>query len=80
MADGVSYVYRGEHKERGPIIIMTIYEVRNYHDVFIWKGYRNHNSSQITMYPDKAGWWCCQDGIKREKFTLRCSDLVYKKG
>jgi hypothetical protein len=80
MADGVSYEYRGEHKERGPVGIMTIYEVRNYHNVYVWTGYRNHNSSQIAMYPKKAGPWWCRDGIVREKFTLHSSDLVYKKG
>lgn len=80
MAGGVSYEYHGEYQTRGPVVIMTIYEMRNYHNVYVWTGYRHHNSSQIAMYPKKAGPWWCRDGIKREKFTMSERDVVYKKG
>ena len=35
MADGVTYVYRGESYSQDDKAVMTIYEVRGGHDVFI---------------------------------------------
>lgn len=80
MAGEVSYVYRGESYSRGSCAVMTIYEVRGGHDVFIWDGYRPHNSSIITCYPRRATMWGARDGIKRDKFKMNDKNLTVKQG
>ena len=79
MADGVTYVYRGESYSRGSCAVMTIYEVRNNHDVFIWDGYRPQNSSIITCYPRRATMWGARDGIKRDKFKISDNEIVVRR-
>ena len=80
MADGVTYVYKGESISVEDKVKMTIYEVRGGHEVFIWDGYRPHNSSIITCYPRRATMWGARDGIKRDKFKLDDKNLTVKQG
>lgn len=80
MADGVTYVYKGESISVEDKVKMTIYEVRGGHEVFIWDGYRPQNSSIITCYPRRATMWGARDGIKRDKFKLDDKNLTVKQG
>lgn len=79
MADGATYVWKGESFSRGNCMVLTIYEVRNNHDVFIWDGYRPQNSSIITCYPRRATMWGVRDGVKRNKFKISDNEIVVRR-
>lgn len=79
MADGATYVWKGEAFFQRKCIVMTIYEVRNNHDVFIWRGYRPQNSSIITCYPRRATMWGARDGVKRNKFKIHDNEIVVRR-
>ena len=60
-------------------MVLTIYEVRNNHDVFIWDGYRPQNSSIITCYPRRATMLGVRDGVKRNKFKISDNEIVVRR-
>lgn len=77
--DEVYYRYDGKCAPNGSPRSMTLTEVRNRHDVFIWAAYELQHSGRMKCFPHHATLWGARDGVKREPFIISLNDIVFGK-